>query len=124
MTCQLHVKSRTSCQIDHEARESLPELSSILPPTPFTKYQITAPDGVEHLHTGNMEVQLPPTHQEHSASLGGTHSVHLWASKHIHFMVCHMAAKQMGDAQPHSGTDGQRLCLRPHYQHDQNHGTA
>lgn len=30
----------------------------------------------------------------------------------------------MGDAQPHSGVDGQRVCMRPYHQHDQDHGTA
>ena len=28
----------------------------------------------------------------------------------------------MGNAQPYSGTDGQRVCMRPHHKYAQDHG--
>lgn len=73
---------------------------------------------------GDLAVQLPLAHQEHSAGMARPHFVHLWSSKHLCGVVPDMEAQQMGDAQPHSGVDGQRVCMRPYHQHDQDHGTA
>ena len=64
---------------------------------------------------GDLAIQLPLAHQEHSAGMGRPHFVHLWSSKRLCCVVPDMEAQQMGDAQPHSGTDGQRVCMRPHH---------
>lgn len=73
---------------------------------------------------GDLAVQLPLTHQEHSAGMGSPHVVHLWSSRCFCGVVPDMEAQQMGDAQPYSGTNGQRIRMRPHHQYDQDHGLA
>ena len=74
--------------------------------------------------SGDLALQLPPVHPEHSASLGCASAVNLWTDYYFCGVVCNMAAKPMGDAQPYVRLDGQRLCVRPDHKHDQNHGTC
>lgn len=70
---------------------------------------------------GNLAIQLPLAHKEHSASMGSPNTVHLRSGKRLRCVVPDLEAWQMGDAQSYSGTDGQRVCMRSHHQHGQDH---
>ena len=76
------------------------------------------------LHAGDVEVQLPTAHQEHSASLGRASAVNMWPGQRLHRLVHHMQTKPVGDAQPHTGAHGERICMCPDHQHDQDHGVC